>query len=233
LRGLSLDEKLAKLRNSEYRATMVEQALSDPPPMDFSDLHLMSHSAPRYDLDPSQSLTAQSAKLNMSPAEAFIELSIADNGLALFNFPFLNPDMSAVEKMLHDPNVVLGLGDSGAHCGQIMDASLPTYFLTYWVKERGRFSLANAIHKLTGEPAALYDMKGRGVLAPGAFADINVIDFDGLKLWGPEYVHDFPAGAGRYIQKSEGYSHMFVNGELFMRDGEHAGGLNGKVLRCK
>ena len=233
LRGLSLDEKLAKLRNSEYRASMVEQALSDPPPMDFSDLYLMSHSAPRYDLDPSQSLTAQAAKLNMSPAEAFIELSIADNGLALFNFPFLNPDMSAVEKMLHDPNVVLGLGDSGAHCGQIMDASLPTYFLTYWVKERGRFSLANAIHKLTGEPAALYDMKGRGVLATGAFADINVIDFDGLKLWGPEYVHDFPAGAGRYIQKSEGYSHMFVNGELFMRDGEHAGGLNGKVLRSK
>ncbi len=231
LRGLSMDEKLAKLRNADYRAAMVEQALSDPPPMDMNDLYLMSHKAPRYDLDPSQSLTALAAGMNISAPAAFIDLSVADGGLALFNFPFLNPDMDAVEKMLKDSNVVLGLGDSGAHCGQIMDASLPTYFLTYWVRERGEFGLEEGIRKLTGEPAALYDLKGRGVLAPGAFADINVIDYDGLKLWGPEFVHDFPAGAGRYIQKSEGYSHMFVNGQLFMRDGEHAGALNGKVLR--
>ncbi|MBT4687115.1 MAG: amidohydrolase family protein [Rhodospirillaceae bacterium] len=231
LRGMSLPEKLAKLRNSEYRASMVEQALADMPPMEFEDLFLMSHDAPRYDLDPSQSLTVQATQLNMSVPDAFIELSIRDNGLALFNFPFLNPEMTAVERMLHDPNVVLGLGDSGAHCGQIMDASLPTYFLTYWVKERRAFSIENAIHKLTGEPAALYDMKGRGILAPGAFADINVIDFDKLHLRGPEFVHDFPTGAGRYIQKSEGYRQMFVNGQLFMENGEHAGALAGKVLR--
>ena len=231
LRGLSLEEKLAKLRNPEYRAAMVEQALADPPPLDMNDLYLMSHAAPRYDLDPTQSLAAQAAGLNMSPPEAFIELSLAENGLALFNFPFLNPEMTAVEEMLKDPNVVLGLGDSGAHCGQIMDASLPTYFLTYWVRERGEFSVESGIHKLTGEAAALYDLKGRGVLAPGAFADVNVIDFAGLRLCGPEFVHDFPAGAGRYIQKADGYSHMFVNGQLFMADGEHAGSLAGKVLR--
>lgn len=196
-----------------------------------NDLYLMSHAAPRYDLEPWQSLAAQAASLNVSAPAAFIDLSVADNGLALFNFPFLNPEMTAVEEMLNDPNVVLGLGDSGAHCGQIMDASLPTYFLTYWVRERGAFSLETGIHKLTGEPAALYDLKGRGVLAPGAFADINVIDFDGLRLRGPEFVHDFPAGAGRYIQKAEGYRHMFVNGQHFMRDGEHAGALAGHVLR--
>ena len=231
LRGLDMEGKLAKLRDPDYRRSMVEQAIANPPPMDMNDLYLMSHEAPRYDLEPTQSLGALAKARDMSEPEAFIELSIAENGLALFNFPFLNPEMEAVERMLNDPNVVLGLGDSGAHCGQIMDASLPTYFLTYWVKERGDFSLENGIHKLTGEPAALYELKGRGVLAPGAYADINVIDFDGLKLRGPEFVHDFPAGAGRYIQKSEGYSQMFVNGQLFMRDGEHAGALNGRVLR--
>ena len=231
LRGMAMEEKLAKLRDAGYRASMVEQALADPPPLDVNDLYLMSHAAPRYDLDPAQSLGAQAARLNISAPAAFIELSVAENGLALFNFPFLNPEMTAVEEMLNDPNVVLGLGDSGAHCGQIMDASLPTYFLTYWVRERGEFSIETGIHKLTGEPAALYDLQGRGVLAPGAFADINVIDYDGLRLRGPEFIHDFPAGAGRYIQKSQGYSHMFVNGQLFMRDGEHAGALAGTVLR--
>ena len=70
-----------------------------------------------------------------------IELSLADAGLSLFNYPFLNPEPEAVEKMLKHPNVVLGLGDSGAHCGQIMDASLPTYYLSHWVRDRGEFSL--------------------------------------------------------------------------------------------
>ncbi len=231
LRGLGLDEKLASLRDGDYRAAMVAQALEDPPPLDPGDLYLMSHAAPRYEPDPKASLSAHAAALNASAPDAFIELSLREDGMALFNYPFLNPEMSAVERMLHDPNVVLGLGDSGAHCGQIMDASLPTYFLTYWVREQGQFSLEHGIHKLTGEPAELYDLKDRGTLRPGAFADVNVIDFDGLRLWGPEYVHDFPAGAGRYIQKAEGYRQMIVNGQLFMVDGEHTGAFAGQVLR--
>ena len=139
--------------------------------------------------------------------------------------------MDAVERMLSNEHVVLGLGDSGAHCGMIMDASLPTYFLTYWVRERGLFGVEQAIHKLTGEPAALFELDGRGLLREGAKADINIIDFDGMRLHGPHFVHDLPAGAGRYVQKAEGYSRMYVNGELFMQDGEHAGALAGDVLR--
>ena len=84
-----------------------------------------------------------------------------------------------------------------------------------------------------GEPAALYDLQGRGSLVPGAFADINVIDFDALKLRGVEYWHNLPAGAGRFTQKAEGYRHMFVNGQHFMQDGEHAGALAGTVLRSR
>ena len=74
----------------------------------------------------------------------------------------------------------------------------------------------------------LYD---RGVLAEGMKADINIIDFEGLRLYGPEFVHDFPAGAGRYIQKADGYINMFVNGQHFMANGEHTGALAGGVLR--
>ena len=84
---------------------------------------------------------------------------------------------------------------------------------------------------LTGEPATVYDIAGRGTLTPGAQADINIIDFDGLRLYGPDFVHDFPAGAGRYIQKADGYNDIFVNGQHFMTDGEHTGALAGSVLR--
>ena len=233
LRGLTLEEKLARLRDPAYRAIMVEQALADNPPVGFNELYLMSHRNPRYDLNPTQTVSAYAARLNMSEPDAFIELSLAENGMAMFNNMTINPEMEAVERMLKDPNVVLGLGDSGAHCGVVMDAGLPTHYLTYWVRERGQFSLEKAIYKLTGEPAALYDLQGRGLLVPGAFADINVIDFDALKLRGVEYWHDLPAGAGRFTQKAEGYRHMFVNGQHFMQDGEHAGALAGTVLRSR
>lgn len=231
LRGMPMAEKIARLRDSEYRAEMVRQSVADLPPLDFNDVFVLDAERPRYDHEEDQSLAAHAARLHTSAPDAFIELSLAGEGMTMFNYPFLNPEMDAVERMLSNEHVVLGLGDSGAHCGMIMDASLPTYFLTYWVRERGLFGVEQAIHKLTGEPAALFELDGRGLLREGAKADINIIDFDGMRLHGPRFVHDLPAGAGRYVQKAEGYSRMYVNGELFMQDGEHAGALAGDVLR--
>ena len=127
--------------------------------------------------------------------------------------------------------VVLGLADSGAHVGQIMDASQPTWFLTHWVRDRGTFGLEDAIRRLTSDTADLFGIEGRGRLAPGAYADVNVIDLDGMGLAMPDYVHDFPGGAGRLIQKATGYDYTLVNGNVFMEGGEHTGALAGSLLR--
>ena len=51
-------------------------------------------------------------------------------------WPILNQSLDAVAEMLTDDVVVIGLADGGAHVGQILDASQPTWFLTYWVRER-------------------------------------------------------------------------------------------------
>ena len=117
----------------------------------------------------------------------------------------------------------MGLGDSGAHVGQIMDASSPTWLLTYWVKNRGVMSFEEAIRGWTSDTAAIFGIQDRGVLREGAYADINVIDVANLGLALPEYKHDFPAGAGRYVQRGRGYDQMLVNGEVFMDHGEHTG----------
>ena len=162
-------EKLAKLRDPAYRGHMVRQIMDDPPPLALDQVFVLSPDDPRYDHRPEDSLAAHAQRLATNGYDAFIELSLADEGRTLFIYPFLNHQMSAVESMLADDHVVLGLGDSGAHCGQIMDASLPTYFLRYWVRERQRFGLAAAIRKLTAEPAALYGLTGRGTIAPGGF----------------------------------------------------------------
>lgn len=231
LRTLKLEEKIAKLRNPEYRTTMVQEALADPPPIDFSQIFLLPDGEVRYDHRSDESLAAHAQRLGVSPAEAFIVLSVEREGKALFNYPFLNPTFDAVQTMLDHPRVVIGLGDSGAHCGQIMDSSLPTYFLKYWVKERQHFTLEQAIRKLTLDPAQLFGIHDRGVVRQGAYADLNVIDYDHLRLPAPTFVQDLPAGGSRYIQQSSGYKYTLVNGQLFMEGPEHTGAFAGRVLR--
>ena len=132
--------------------------------------------------------------------------------------------------MLDDPLVTLGLADSGAHVGMIMDASQPTFLLSYWVRERQRWTLEEAVRRLTSDTAELFGIPDRGVLCAGAHADLNVIDFDGLTLDQPEFVFDLPTGAGRYIQHGGGYDYTIVNGEVLMDHGEHTGALPGQLL---
>ena len=231
LRVLTLEQKLEKLRDEEYRAQMVRETLADPPPIEFDQIFLLPARQARYDCAPDTSLAAHAERLGLSAPEAFILVALERDGQALWNYPFLNPNFAAVERLLDDPNVIIGLGDSGAHCGQIMDASLPTYFLKYWVQERGHFGLEEAIRMLTQEPAEVFGIADRGVLREGAHADINVIDLDRLELLPPVFVHDLPGGSGRYVQKSQGFRNTLVNGQVFMEGTEESGARAGVVLR--
>jgi len=157
--------------------------------------------------------------------------SLLSEGATCFIFPFANFEMDAVGEMLARPEMLLGLADSGAHVGQICDTSFTTFFLNYWVGERGAFSIEEGIVKLTSEPAEFVGIQDRGVLREGMYADINVFALDALKVHLPEFVHDLPAGAARYIQKASGYDYTIVNGQVFMEKGEHAGAYSGRVLR--
>ncbi len=125
--------------------------------------------------------------------------------------------------MLDDPLVTLGLADAGAHVGQIMDASQPTFFLSYWVKECGRWGSKKPSAASRPIPLSCSASTTEASCAPGAFADVNVIDWDALELPQPRFVFDFPNGAGRYVQHATGYDATIVNGKMFMELGEHTG----------
>ncbi|MGQ0824757.1 MAG: amidohydrolase family protein [Actinomycetota bacterium] len=127
--------------------------------------------------------------------------------------------------------MIVGLGDSGAHVGLIMDASLATWFLLHWVRDRGKYSIEAAVRRLTADTADLFGVRNRGRLVPGALADVNVIDLDALALPIPEFVHDFPAGAGRYVQRAKGYRATLVNGRVFVEHGSPTGEHAGVTLR--
>ncbi len=232
LRAESGARRLAMLREPSFRQRLIADADVHGSAVDLDRLFVLPIGGPaRYDCDPSTSLLAIAAERGVSAAAAFIELALESDGALVCNLPFLNQRLDAVEEMLDDPLVTLGLADAGAHVSQIMDASQPTFFLSYWVLERERWSLETAIRRLTSDTADLFGIRDRGRLAPGAFADVNVIDLDALSLPLPEYVEDFPHGAGRYVQRAAGYEHTFVNGRAFMEAGEHTGELAGRLLR--
>jgi len=231
LRDLTAAQKLERLADRNFKAQLVADVETTPSKLDLSGIYRLDDDRVDYEPDERESLVAHADRRGVSPAQAFLDMAIESGARGLWNYPFLNFDVEAIGAKIDDPHVILGIGDAGAHCGQIQDASQSTYFLTRWVRERARFGLEEGVRKLSSEGADLFGFTDRGRLVEGAFADLNVIDYDRLELRAPEFVHDFPNGAGRWIQKADGYDLTLVNGVPFMRDGEHQGALAGRVLR--
>ena len=229
LKDKSFSERLAMLEVESVRNSLCD--LDAEPQLDFDISYLLFDDAVDYRHDYENSLTAHAKRMNLSPVEAFIQLNRQHKGRVVIYHPGLNQSMEAIEEMLVNPTVAMGLADSGAHVGQIMDASSPTWLLSYWVRERGVLSLEEAIRGWTSDTANLFGIKERGILKEGAYADLNVIDLDNLAIDLPEYKHDFPGGAGRYVQTGRGYDYVLVNGQVFMESGEHSGALSGQMLR--
>jgi N-acyl-D-aspartate/D-glutamate deacylase len=232
LQALDLEGRLAALDDDTRRADLLRDAAANLPPFDWNGVYVLTDARVDYAADPGDSLASHAERAGETIPEAFVRISRETRGRALFNFPFLNQRMDAVEAMLEHPRMLVGLGDSGAHVGLIMDASLPTWFLAYWVRDRGKFSIEEGVRRMTSDTADLFGVADRGRLRPGAYADVNVLDLDALSLPLPEYVHDFPAGAGRYVQRSSGYWCTLVNGEVFVEGGEPQGVHAGVTLRA-
>jgi N-acyl-D-aspartate/D-glutamate deacylase len=136
--------------------------------------------------------------------------------------------------MLNHPATVLGLGDGGAHLATICDASMPTYQLSHWVKDRKRglkLSLERAVQMQTRDTAEHYGLTDRGTLEVGKRGDINVIDFDRLSLLPPRLVQDLPASGSRILQGAVGYVATIVGGVVVRSDDQDTGARPGRLVR--
>ncbi len=231
LADLTLEQRVAALRDSARREELVAQASEDREGLDVFYVLNGPDGLARYDCRPEDGLLAIAAARGVSPVEAFVDLAIETDGRLLLSWPLLNQSVDAIGAMLAEPEILMGLADAGAHVGQTMDASAPTYLLTYWVGERAQLTIEDAVRRLTSDTASTFGIPDRGIVREGAFADLNVIDWDRLALPVPEYVHDFPHGAGRFLQRAQGYDATLVNGTVFMEGGEHTGDLTGRLLR--
>ncbi|MGF7237960.1 MAG: N-acyl-D-amino-acid deacylase family protein [Frankia sp.] len=199
-------------------------------PKDPAKLYLLAPGSARYDVRPGNSLMAEAARRGTTAAAAFVDFLIETDGLGLLYYPVLNQDLDAVAAMVTNPDVVVGVADAGAHVAMTMDAGQSTYLLRHWVRDEGLLDVATAVHKLTLEGAELFGLADRGVVAPGAFADVNVIDLERLDLPVPVMTADFPLGASRFVQRAQGYDYTLVNGKVLIDHDELTDERPGQVL---
>ncbi len=232
IRKQDLAGRLAAIQDADTVAKLIEEAPNRLLQLDLNQVfYLGDGESPDYAVASEDNARALGKAAGETFAGFFIRLSIASGGKGLFNLRMFNQSLTELGNLFQSKNIFPGLGDAGAHVSQIMDAGWGTFVLSYWIREKGLYSLGEGIRRLTSGPARVLGLADRGTLAVGKRADVNVFDPLTVGECQPELVHDFPGGAPRYIQRSRGYRATLVNGQINVLDGEHTGVRAGKVLR--
>ena len=236
VRKLSLKEQKSALRDPEMKRRLIEAAQSGPSnktvtggearPPEWDYFYLMDKAT-----WPHRTLKDIAAERGTSPVEAMIDIALENDLQVFFRQPISNEDEDAALAVMKHPRSCVTFSDSGAHVSQIMDSSLQTHLLSYWVRERQEFTLEQAVRMITYDTATNWGFHDRGLLREGMAADIVVFDPDTIGPCMPTVVYDLPAGAQRLKQMADGISATVINGQVVLRDNQHTGALPGQLLR--
>jgi N-acyl-D-amino-acid deacylase len=193
---------------------------------------------PDYEPEEKDSIAAMAARSNHSPDEVAYDYLAGGAERFLF-YPIVgyNEDnLDIIHTMLSDETTILGLSDGGAHCSSIVDASVPSWMLIHWGRDRTRgprLPLERLVQRQTSDTARFFGFHDRGLLRQGMKADINVIDYTGLRLHIPEIRYDLPMNGRRLVQRVDGYKHTFVSGVSTFEDGQYTGAIAGRLVRAR
>jgi len=249
LRSLPVDDRLVELRKPEVRrAILAEENEIDGVAMgsmEYGVAHLdlnfeqtfMLDSQSTYEPGREESFAAIASEQNIAPeALLYDHLMGAPDRLAIMFFTnYTDYSLDAVRQMQLDDATVTGLSDAGAHVSLIFDAVNPTYQLSYWTRDRRRgetLPLSYVIHRATRKNAQLFGFDDRGLIAPGMKADVNVIDYDNLRLGELAIRQDLPAGGVRLMQGATGYIATLIDGVRTRDHDQDTGARPGRLIRA-
>lgn len=241
IEALPFAEKMVHLRDPAFRKKLIEE------PADHEDVFTTRvmrwdrifklGDPPNYEPRAEDSVAAEAARQGRDPAEVAYDWLLENDGQAILYRPLSNytyGNLDTVHDMMRHEHTLVGLGDGGAHVGILTDASAITYMLTHWTRDRTRGNkvpLAWAIKRLTSDNAEVIGLHDRGQLRVGMKADVNVIDYDRLKVHAPTVLYDLPSGGRRLMQVTDGYDATIVSGVIVSRDGTPTGELPGRLVR--
>ena len=234
-------DRVALLRDPAARAELrdaVENYNRDPakgttvPPPLWDAVFVDEVAKPEHEKLQARSIYEISDELGVARADAMLDLALDENLATRFRWRTENPEWTAaVREAQLDSRMIIGVSDGGAHLARDDGADWSSYFLRSWVLDRRVWTLEEGIRQITQVPAALLGLVDRGILAPGAPADLMVFDPETIGPWKKEFVHDLPGGVGRFKAWGRGVRATIVNGEPIVLDGELTGRLPGQVLR--
>ena len=237
---LPLDAKVARLRDPALRQKLLDEFAADANPTnlinDFSKMWVLTD-PPDYEPVPEDAIARRAASAGMTPEGMALDAMLGNGGEQMLYTPFANYtefNLDCCREMILSENTVMGLGDGGAHVGTICDASFTTYLLTHWGRDRNRgerIDLPTLVKAQSADTAAAVGLGDRGILEPGKRADINVIDFDNLKINSPRIIRDLPAGGARLEQTTQGYLATICHGEITYDNGVATDALPGRLIR--
>ncbi|MFM8412388.1 MAG: N-acyl-D-amino-acid deacylase family protein [Alphaproteobacteria bacterium] len=171
------------------------------------------------------------AERGVDVAEAMIELALSEGLETEFSFRnFLHVDPAGVTALLSHPMIHVGASDAGAHISQFCGTGDTSWLLARWVRETGAFTLERAIHRLTGELADAFGIRGRGRLVPGQAGDLVVFDPDTIDRGDEDFVRDVPGNANRYVRHARGIDRVAVNGQVVWEDGGYTEARAGRIV---
>jgi N-acyl-D-aspartate/D-glutamate deacylase len=237
---LPFAERLACLRQPDFRARILSEAFEGSrraKRVERWDRMYPLGDPPDYEPKAESSIAARAAREGRSPEEVAYDLLLERDGKGILYLPVTNyagGNLDVVREMISAPNTLIGLGDGGAHVGIMCDATATSYTLTHWTRDRGRgslFPVSWGIKRLTADNAAAIGLNDRGLLRAGMKADINILDYDNMRLRSPEIVYDLPAGSKRLVQRTDGFDATIVSGAVVYRRGEATGALPGRLIR--
>ncbi len=237
VRALPIEEQRKIFSNPVERKRLVDATKRDtyrtgggePRKPNYQNMYVMYSAVSR-----NPTVAELAAQRNVDPVEVMMDLALESN----FNQLFMQFDVATVPKSeaealatLKHPRTVMTFSDSGAHVSLIMDSSIHTHLLAYWVRERKAFSLEEGVKMITLTPAMAWGFTDRGLLRQGCIADLNIFDPATIAPEIPTIEHDLPTGARRLKQKSKGIMATILAGKVAFKNGEHTGALGGKLLR--
>ena len=250
---LPLKERVAAMRDPELRARMIQEKSEPvagdgsplPPLADFflANLDMVAMrlfrlgEEPDYEPTVQQSFAAEAMRRKEAVLGVIYDALLENDGEALLYFPVYNyagMNLDVCHQMLTHPLALPGLSDGGAHVGTICDANFPTFMMTHWARDRqmARIPLETIIKMQAHDTARFIGLTDRGTLAKGQRADINIIDFEKLRLKHPVMQQDLPAGGQRLMQYAEGYVATLVAGTTIAENGRLTGAHPGHLVRA-
>jgi N-acyl-D-aspartate/D-glutamate deacylase len=248
---LPLAERVARMRDPELRARMLTETSDKvagggtpiPPLADFFLANMQRVAMriypmaerPNYEPTLQQCMAAEASRAGKPVLAHIYDALLEDDGKALLYFPVYNytgMNLDVVREMLVHPRALIGLGDAGAHVGTVCDASMPTFFLAHWGRDRERgIPLERVVQMQTRDTARFIGLADRGTIEVGMRADLNIIDLSRLTLQRPVMQRDLPAGGRRLVQRADGFVATLVAGVPIAENGVLTGARPGKLVR--